>query len=167
MSQDELLGAKLEASKLHRRESLVRIFSLLILMISVVVTPVCVKPTREQRDAALKDLEKLCPSVPIPDSFVPIDSRTSADDLHVALFRKFRSVSQCAETGEYFTSYFSSIGWDKTRMKSSKEGGGMKTLQFRYRDGDYRVAVDCELYPGPGEKRDMSLSCSWNFGADE
>jgi len=134
-------------------------------IIALITAFVCIgcQGTIDRRDAAEVDLTKICKELPLPPRLVSLRSRTTRDLSKVAIFRDMVTDSECADIGDHFTKYFISKDWDKSRMKTALEGGGMKSMEYSYRDNEYLVSVECEAEPRDPQVRKLEISCSWGL----
>jgi hypothetical protein len=123
-----------------------------------------VERLNEKRDQADADLTAICDNLPIPENFSAVGSEKSRDIQKVAIFRKFKSGESCRSAGEHFRRYFISQGWNKDQMRVNQTRGGMTTLDYDFRNGDYVVSVECEHPTARDDaNKTFSISCSWGL----
>jgi hypothetical protein len=109
------------------------------------------------------DLDTICKKMPPPQDFIETDSNKTVDIAKVAFFKHYKSRSACKIIGNHYRDYFLREGWDKDRMKEEQSGGGMRTLDFIFRDGEYVVWVECQNDVNDDAEKQISVSCSWGL----
>lgn len=121
------------------------------------------KELRAHRNKAEADLDAICKNIPIPSDFVEADSEKSLDIEKVAIFKNYRSYSTCDVVGEHFRNYFIEKGWNREQIKVRQSRGGMETLDFDFRDGEYLISVACQNDVKDEARKQIGLSCSWGL----
>ena len=116
----------------------------------------------ENRIRADADLTVICKNLSIPNNFISLDSTKNQGVKSVVIFRRFKSNSTCESAGEHFRRYFINQRWSKDLMEVEQSSGGMGTLDYNFRNGDYLVSVECE-HPTAYDNADKKfvISCSW------
>lgn len=121
----------------------------------------CVR--REQLEKARTDLEKICKNLPVPPDLIETGSEKTVDVAKVVFFRRFKTRSKCEPAGKFFRDHFLGMGWDEKQMTSEISGGGMKTLDFDFRNEEYLVSVECQTDNVLDRERVVVIGCSWGL----
>jgi len=118
---------------------------------------------KEQRQAEA-DLVQICSKLTIPNAAKLSERPITRGWQKVVILREFRSDMSCEQIRDHFVDYFSSLQWDRDRMKNYviAGGGGGDTSEFR--DREYLVLVQCnKSSQAPYLGTEVGVSCSWGL----
>jgi hypothetical protein len=118
---------------------------------------------RERRNKAEAELEAICDKIPIPNNFVAVSSDKTLDVGKVAIFRRFSTSASCEAARQGFFTHFLNEGWSPNQMEIEQSRGGMKSLDFIFRNNDYVVWVACQNDVSDESDKQITLSCSWGL----
>jgi hypothetical protein len=120
------------------------------------------KMNQRQREVEA-DLKKICEPLTIPGAAKLADKPISRDINKVVVWKEFRSDLSCPAIGELFRQYFMGLNWDPNMMSSEQSRGGMETLDYDFRQGEYLVSVECERGKANDANKEVVVSCSWGL----
>jgi hypothetical protein len=118
---------------------------------------------KEERKKAESELTVICKNILIPSDFVEIDSEKHLDVSKVAIFKSYKSTSTCKVAEEHFRKYFIGEGWDPNQMQVRQRRGGMKMINFDFRNREYLVSVECQNDVDDEAEKQIVVSCSWGL----
>ncbi len=138
-----------------------KVLSRLILLLLTFCLLAC--PSRERRDQAVTDLEKICSALPVPQTFQRTRAYKKIEWTIVSIASQYQTTESCDAVGSHFRKHFLSQGWDPSRMKTKRFDTGLPTIVFEFRDADYTVNVECQTDVRDDESKLAGIYCRWGY----
>jgi hypothetical protein len=126
----------------------------------------CVQETKEmheRRDRAELDLDSISESFDVPTVLEKVHTEKSVDNGKVAIFDSYKTSAHCEDVGQHFRSRLIEKGWDRQSMTVRSNRGGMDTISYDFRNGDYLVSVECQTDIAADNEKSIVISYSWGL----
>lgn len=119
------------------------------------------KEISQRTEKAVQEVEVLQKRTPLPEEFVQESSEKTTRFGYVTNIDHYRTTDDCGSVGGHFRRYFIDEGWDPKLMSVEDVGGGMKTRDFVFVNGEIRVTVACQIDVRATEEKLVDIVFSW------
>jgi hypothetical protein len=119
------------------------------------------REVNQRTEKAVQELEVLEKKTPIPVKFVPVRSEKTMRFGYVTNLDRYLTTTDCSTVGAHFRRHFIDERWDPKLMRVEDVGGGLKTRDFTFENGEYSVTVECQIDVNPGAEKVVVIAFEW------